>query len=72
MCDSGAPAVSYERPEQPLDLITEACTNVGLALGTDIHIALNCGAPGLMDFVSCSCLLYVSQCFESVYEFSCK
>ncbi|XP_040906267.1 enolase 4 [Toxotes jaculatrix] len=47
--DSGAPAVSYERPEQPLDLITEACTNLGLALGTEIHLAVNCAACELMD-----------------------
>uniref|UniRef100_A0A8C2WVE7 Enolase 4 n=1 Tax=Cyclopterus lumpus TaxID=8103 RepID=A0A8C2WVE7_CYCLU len=49
LCDSGALAVAYERPEQPLDLITEACTNSGLALGTEIHLALNCAAPELMD-----------------------
>ncbi|XP_053188646.1 enolase 4 [Scomber japonicus] len=49
-CDNGAPAVSYERPEQPLDLITEACANLGLALGTEIHLALNCAAPELMDY----------------------
>ncbi|KAM9345085.1 enolase 4 [Symphorus nematophorus] len=50
LCGSGAPAVSYERPEQPLDLITEACSNVGLTLGTEIHLALNCAAPELMDY----------------------
>nr|XP_020463284.1 enolase 4 isoform X2 [Monopterus albus] len=49
-CDSGALAVSSERPEQPLDLITEACANLGLALGTDVHLALNCGAPELVDY----------------------
>ncbi|XP_038593729.1 enolase 4-like isoform X1 [Micropterus salmoides] len=50
LCDSGAPAVSYERPEQPLDLITEACTNFGLTVGTEIYLAVNCAAPELMDF----------------------
>lgn len=60
LCDSGAPAVSFERPEQPLDLITEACTNFGLALGTEIHLALNFAAPELMDYVSCS-WIFVSQ-----------
>ncbi|KAL7383484.1 hypothetical protein ABVT39_011493 [Epinephelus coioides] len=45
-------AATYERPEQPLDLITEACTNVGLALGTEIHLAVNCAAPELLDYVS--------------------
>ncbi|XP_027141593.1 enolase 4 isoform X2 [Larimichthys crocea] len=50
LCNSGAPSVSYERPEQPLDLITEVCTNIGLALGTEIHLALNCAASELMDY----------------------
>ncbi|XP_070697720.1 enolase 4 [Pempheris klunzingeri] len=50
LCDSGAPAVSYERPEQPLDLITEACTNFGMTLGTEIHLAVNFAAPELMDY----------------------
>ncbi|GAA6221188.1 enolase 4 [Lates japonicus] len=48
--DSGALALSYEKPEQPLDLITEACTNLGLALGTEIHLAVNCAAHELMDY----------------------
>ncbi|XP_022050025.2 enolase 4 isoform X1 [Acanthochromis polyacanthus] len=50
VCDSGAPTVSYERPEQPLDLITEACSNLELTLGTDIHLAVNCAAHELMDY----------------------
>uniref|UniRef100_A0A671UPC5 Enolase 4 n=1 Tax=Sparus aurata TaxID=8175 RepID=A0A671UPC5_SPAAU len=50
LCDNGAPAVSYERPEQPLDLIIEACTNLGLSLGEEIHLAVNCAAPELMDY----------------------
>uniref|UniRef100_A0A3B4F5P0 Enolase 4 n=1 Tax=Pundamilia nyererei TaxID=303518 RepID=A0A3B4F5P0_9CICH len=44
VCDSGALAVSHERAEQPLDLIAEACTNLGVPLGTQIHLALNCAA----------------------------
>ncbi|XP_070772661.1 LOW QUALITY PROTEIN: enolase 4 [Enoplosus armatus] len=50
LCDNGALAGSYERPEQPLDLIAEACANFGLALGTEIHLAINCAAPELMDY----------------------
>ncbi|XP_070834148.1 enolase 4 isoform X2 [Chaetodon trifascialis] len=50
LCDSGAPAMNFERPEQPLDLITEACTNFGLALGKEIHLAVTCAAPELMDY----------------------
>ncbi|KAM6922540.1 enolase 4 [Lycodopsis pacificus] len=49
LCASGALAVAYERPEQPLDLITEAWTTSGLALGAEIHLALNCAAPELVD-----------------------
>uniref|UniRef100_A0A3P9BAS5 phosphopyruvate hydratase n=1 Tax=Maylandia zebra TaxID=106582 RepID=A0A3P9BAS5_9CICH len=49
VCDSGALAVSHERAEQPLDLIAEACTNLGVPLGTQIHLALNCAAHELLD-----------------------
>ncbi|XP_034464981.1 enolase 4 isoform X2 [Hippoglossus hippoglossus] len=48
--DSGAPGVSFERPEQPLDLITEACASLGLKLGTEIHLAVNCAARELIDY----------------------
>uniref|UniRef100_A0A3B5AL77 phosphopyruvate hydratase n=1 Tax=Stegastes partitus TaxID=144197 RepID=A0A3B5AL77_9TELE len=48
--DSGALTVSSERPEQPLDLITEACGNLELTLGTDICLAVNCAAPEIMDY----------------------
>ncbi|XP_028279371.1 enolase 4 [Parambassis ranga] len=48
--DSGVLSVSYERPEQPLDLIAEACANLELTLGTEIHLALNCAGPELMDY----------------------
>uniref|UniRef100_A0A3Q3AYJ4 Enolase 4 n=1 Tax=Kryptolebias marmoratus TaxID=37003 RepID=A0A3Q3AYJ4_KRYMA len=47
---SGAPAASYDRPEQPLDLIAEACTNLGVALGTDVYLALNCAAQKLVNY----------------------
>lgn len=50
--DSGAPVVSYDRAEQPLDLTTEACMNLEMALGTDVYLVLNCAAQKLMDCVS--------------------
>lgn len=50
--DIGTPVVSYDRPEQPLDLITEACMNLEVALGTDIYLVLNCAAQNLVDYVS--------------------
>ncbi|KAM9847481.1 enolase 4 [Aulostomus maculatus] len=50
LSDSGVLAVGFERPEQPLDMITEACHNLELELGTQIHLALNCAAPELWDY----------------------
>ncbi|XP_068424384.1 enolase 4 isoform X2 [Clinocottus analis] len=48
--DGGVPTAAYERPEQPLDLIHEACDACGLAPGAEVHLALNCAAPRLMDY----------------------
>ncbi|KAM6956608.1 enolase 4 [Aplochiton taeniatus] len=48
--DHGAFAVGFERPEQPLDLIAEACADLGLTLGTELHLAVNCAAHELMDY----------------------
>ncbi|XP_035986563.1 enolase 4 [Fundulus heteroclitus] len=47
---SGGPTASYDRPEQPLDLITDACSNLNVLLGTDVYLALNCAAPKLVDY----------------------
>lgn len=71
--DSGALVVGYERPEQPLDLITEASNNLGLALGKGIHLAVNCAAHNLMDYVckqnvkTCSVALHNE--YNSMYSF---
>ncbi|XP_028846018.1 enolase 4 [Denticeps clupeoides] len=48
--DCGALLVPYDRLEQPLDLITQASSNLSLALGKDIHLALNCAADKIMDY----------------------
>ncbi|NXI60034.1 ENO4 Enolase, partial [Chloroceryle aenea] len=37
--------------EQPLLLMQTACHNVGLELGTDMYLAINCAAHELMDYV---------------------
>ncbi|KAF1522284.1 Enolase 4, partial [Eudyptes sclateri] len=37
--------------EQPLLLMQTACNNIGLELGTDMHLAINCAAHELMDYV---------------------
>ncbi|KAM4614959.1 enolase 4 [Polymixia lowei] len=47
---TGAPVAAYERPEQPLDAIADACRNLGLPLGTELHLAVNCAADELMDY----------------------
>ncbi|POI35916.1 hypothetical protein CIB84_000332 [Bambusicola thoracicus] len=43
--------------EQPLLLIQTACNNIGLQLGTDMYLAINCAAHELMDYVSYFCCL---------------
>uniref|UniRef100_A0A8C2DNV8 Enolase 4 n=1 Tax=Cyprinus carpio TaxID=7962 RepID=A0A8C2DNV8_CYPCA len=46
----GALQVGFKRREQALDLVTEACANLALALGSDLRLAINCEAHGLMDY----------------------
>ncbi|NXY90044.1 ENO4 Enolase, partial [Alcedo cyanopectus] len=36
--------------EQPLLLMQTACCNIGLELGTDVYLAINCAAHELMDY----------------------
>ncbi|KAI2654285.1 Enolase 4 [Labeo rohita] len=48
--DEGALQVGFERPEQALDLVTDACANLELPLGSDLCLAINCAAHGLMDY----------------------
>ncbi|NXP70643.1 ENO4 Enolase, partial [Ramphastos sulfuratus] len=36
--------------EEPLLLIQTACNNIGLELGTDMYLAINCAAHELMDY----------------------
>ncbi|XP_054975642.1 enolase 4 isoform X1 [Sorex araneus] len=36
--------------EQPLQLIQGICTNLGLELGTHLHLGINCAAQELMDY----------------------
>ncbi|CAL8255620.1 unnamed protein product [Lota lota] len=48
--EAGAPVVACERPEQVLDLVAEACRSLGLTLGEEIRLAVNCAAHRLMDY----------------------
>ncbi|NWR76244.1 ENO4 Enolase, partial [Centropus unirufus] len=47
----GCLIAGWDHLEQPLLLIQTACNNLGLDLGTDMHLALNCAAHELMDYV---------------------
>ncbi|XP_052002025.1 enolase 4 isoform X3 [Xyrauchen texanus] len=48
--EDGALQVGFERPEQALDLVTEACANLELPLGSELRLAVNCAAHCLMDY----------------------
>ncbi|XP_053731479.1 enolase 4 isoform X1 [Synchiropus splendidus] len=48
--EGGLLVLSFERLEHPLDLINEASANLGLTLGVDVYLALNCAAFDLMDY----------------------
>ncbi|XP_040217438.1 enolase 4 [Rana temporaria] len=46
----GCLVLAGDRIDQPLDLLREACEQLGLELGTDIYLAINCAAHELMDY----------------------
>ncbi|XP_064922978.1 enolase 4 isoform X2 [Columba livia] len=47
----GCLITGFDNLEQPLLLMQTACNNIGLELGTDMYLAINCAAHGLMDYV---------------------
>ncbi|KFV90778.1 Enolase-like ENO4, partial [Eurypyga helias] len=47
----GCPVTGCDNLEQPLLLVQTACHNIGLELGTDMYVAMNCAAHELMDYV---------------------
>ncbi|NXW01745.1 ENO4 Enolase, partial [Fregetta grallaria] len=57
--------------EQPLLLMQTACNNIGLELGTDMYLAINCAAHKLMDYVSyfeyLFCWMKNKKLFTQVY-----
>ncbi|XP_016308977.1 enolase 4 [Sinocyclocheilus anshuiensis] len=65
--EEGALQVGFERPEQALDLVTEACANLALPLGSDLRLAINCATHGLMDY-SCGKYEVMSGCHKSPDE----
>lgn len=50
MSHLGCLTISHDTLEQPLQLIQGICTNLGLELGTNLHLAINCAAHELMDY----------------------
>ena len=52
MSHLGCLTINYETIEQPLLLIQGICANLGLELGRNLHLAINCAAHELMDYVS--------------------
>ncbi|NWY02867.1 ENO4 Enolase, partial [Nothoprocta ornata] len=46
----GCLVTGFDNLEQPLLLIQAACNNIGLELGTDMYLAINCAAHELMDY----------------------
>lgn len=48
----GCLTVNYDTIEQPLLLLQGVCSNLGLELGVNVHLAINCAAHELMDYVS--------------------
>ncbi|XP_016067668.1 PREDICTED: enolase-like protein ENO4 [Miniopterus natalensis] len=50
MSHLGCLTITYDTIEQPLLLIQGICANLGLELGTNLHLAINCAAHELMDY----------------------
>ncbi|NWV99079.1 ENO4 Enolase, partial [Machaerirhynchus nigripectus] len=46
----GCLTTGYDNLEQLLLLMQKACRNIGLELGTDMYLAINCAAHELMDY----------------------
>ncbi|KAM6184617.1 enolase 4 [Rhynchocyon petersi] len=50
MTHLGCLTISFDTVEQPILLIQGICANLGLELGTNLHLAINCAAHELMDY----------------------
>ncbi|XP_066211882.1 enolase 4 isoform X4 [Saccopteryx leptura] len=50
MSHLGCLTITYDTIEQPLILIQGICANLGLEMGTNLHLAINCAAHELMDY----------------------
>ncbi|XP_036120976.1 enolase 4 [Molossus molossus] len=50
MSHLGCLTIAYDTIEQPLLLIQGICASLGLEIGTNLHLAINCAAHELMDY----------------------
>nr|XP_017514631.2 enolase 4 isoform X3 [Manis javanica] len=50
MSHLGCLTINYDTIEQPLLLIQGICANLGLEMGTKLHLAINCAAHELVDY----------------------
>ncbi|KAM7073927.1 enolase 4 isoform 3-T3 [Molossus nigricans] len=50
MSHLGCLTIAYDTIEQPLLLIQGICVSLGLEIGTNLHLAINCAAHELMDY----------------------
>ncbi|XP_006880217.1 PREDICTED: enolase-like protein ENO4 [Elephantulus edwardii] len=50
MTHLGCLAINYDTMEQPILLLQGICANLGLELGTNLHLGINCAAHELMDY----------------------
>ncbi|XP_028005359.2 enolase 4 isoform X2 [Eptesicus fuscus] len=50
MSHLGCLTINYDTIEQPLLLIQGICANLGLELGTNLYLAINCAAHELVDY----------------------
>ncbi|XP_012630284.1 enolase 4 isoform X1 [Microcebus murinus] len=50
MSHFGCLTINYDTIDQPLLLLQGICANLGLELGTNLHLAINCAGHELMDY----------------------
>ncbi|XP_060790780.1 enolase 4 isoform X2 [Neoarius graeffei] len=48
--EGGALQLRLDRAEQALDLLMEACSNLGLPIGTELRLVINCAAHTFIDY----------------------
>ncbi|TSU37067.1 Enolase 4 [Bagarius yarrelli] len=48
--EGGAIQLGLDRSEQALDLLMETCSNLGLPIGTELRLVINCAAHTLIDY----------------------